>query len=187
MSLERPVTPDPYTLLPELPSFSLRSDDVSDGSPLPDAQVQSGGNTSPQLAWAGAPEGTKSFVVTCFDPDAPTPSGFWHWVLIDVPGDVTELPTGAGSADGGRLPAGAFHCRNDAGSKDYAGAAPPEGDQTHRYFFVVHAVGEDTLGVDPDTSPAAVSFNLAFKAIGRAVLVGTYQLSGGQLSGGQQH
>ena len=175
MSLDRPVAPDPYDLLPKLPTFTLRSDDVRDGEPLPSALVASEGNTSPHLAWDGAPEGTRSYVVTCFDPDAPTPSGFWHWGVVDVPASVTELAGGAGTPDGSQLPKGAFQLRNDGGSAGYMGAAPPEGDQVHRYYFVVHAVGEDSLGVEPDASFAFVSFNLAFKAIGRAILVGTYQ------------
>ena len=174
MSLDRPVSPDPYDLLPAVPSFTLTSDDVEDGRPLGDAQLASGGNTSPQLTWSGAPEGTRSYTVTCFDPDAPTPSGFWHWVLVDLPADVTSLPTGAGAADAD-LPGGAFMCRNDTGEHAYAGAAPPEGDQVHRYMFVVHAVTEETLGVERDASPAVVSFTLAFKTAGRAVLTGTHQ------------
>ncbi|WP_166138273.1 YbhB/YbcL family Raf kinase inhibitor-like protein [Nocardioides ochotonae] len=174
MNLERPVTPNPYDLLPRVPSFEVTSTDVTDGRPLKDDQVQSGGDTSPQLSWSGAPAGTKSFTVTCFDPDAPTPSGFWHWVLVDLPADVTSLETGAG-AEGATLPGKAFMCRNDLGTPAYVGAAPPQGDQVHRYFFVVHAVTEETLGVDADASPAVVSFNLAFKTAGRAILHGTYQ------------
>ncbi|MEH3033677.1 MAG: YbhB/YbcL family Raf kinase inhibitor-like protein [Aeromicrobium erythreum] len=174
MSLDRPVTPDPYPLLPAVPSFHLESDDVTDGQPLKDDQVNAAGDRSPHLRWSGAPEGTQSYVVTCFDPDAPTVSGFWHWNVIDLPADVTELPAGAGSGDDA-LPGGAFHVRNDGGGKAFMGAAPPEGDQVHRYFFVVHAVSEPTLGVDADASPAVVGFNLAFKTLGRAIIHGTYQ------------
>lgn len=174
MSLDRPVTPNPYDLLPAAPSFPVTSTDVTDGQPLDDATVAEFGNTSPQLSWSEVPEGTKSFTVTCFDPDAPTPSGFWHWVLVDLPADVTSLETGAG-AEGSVLPGSAFMCRNDGGSKAFMGAAPPPNDQPHRYFFVVHAVNESTLGVDSDASAAVVSFNLAFKTAGRAILHGTYQ------------
>ncbi|MGE5719349.1 MAG: YbhB/YbcL family Raf kinase inhibitor-like protein [Nocardioidaceae bacterium] len=172
MSLERPVSPNPYDLLPPVPSFHVTSADVQDGRPLKDDQVAAKGNTSPQLSWSDVPEGTRSFVVTCFDPDAPTPSGFWHWVLVDLPADVTSLDTGAASRT---LPGKAFHCRNDGGEKGFMGAAPPPGDQVHRYFYVVHAVQEESLGVDSDASPAVVSFNLAFKTLGRAIIHGTYQ------------
>jgi Raf kinase inhibitor-like YbhB/YbcL family protein len=173
-SIDRPVSPNPYDLLPPVPSFTVTSADVTDGQPLKDDQVAALGNTSPQLSWSGAPEGTRSFTVTCFDPDAPTPSGFWHWVLVDLPADVTSLDTGAG-AEGATLPGSAFMCRNDGGTKAFMGAAPPQGDQVHRYFYVVHAVTEDRLGVDSDASPALVSFNLAFKTAARAIIRGTYQ------------
>lgn len=172
MSIERPVAPNPYDLLPATASFTVTSADVTDGAPLKDDQVAALGNTSPQLSWSGAPAGTRSYVVTCFDPDAPTPCGFWHWVLVDLPASCTSLATGAAA---GPLPGSAFHCRNDGGGKGFMGAAPPQGDHVHRYFFVVHAVGEESLGVDSDASPAVVSFNLAFKTLGRAILHGTYQ------------
>ena len=172
MSLDRPVAPNPYDLLPPVPSFTVTSTDVADGAPLKDEQVAAKGNTSPQLSWSGAPEGTRSYVVTCFDPDAPTPCGFWHWLLVDLPADVTSLDTGAAARP---LPGRAFHVRNDGGTAGFMGAAPPQGDMVHRYFFVVHAVSEPTLGVDASASAAAVSFHLAFKTLARAMIHGTFE------------
>ncbi|CCH34276.1 YbhB/YbcL family Raf kinase inhibitor-like protein [Actinosynnema sp. NPDC047251] len=173
MSLERPVAPDPYSLLPAVAAFDVTSDDVRDGETLPDAQVHAAGDTSPSLSWSGFPAGTKSFVVTCFDPDAPTPSGFWHWVAVNLPASTTSLATGAGASDD-TLPGGAFHVRNDYGTRSFGGAAPPPGDPAHRYFFVVHAVDVDALDVTPDSSPAAVGFTLAFHTLARAIITPTY-------------
>src|SRR5687767_11898600 len=173
MSLERPVAPDPYSLLPKVASFTATSTDVRDGQQVPERHVSSGENLSPQLAWNGAPEDTRSYTVTCFDPDAPTPSGYWHWVLVDLSRDTMELATGAGNPDGSGLPAGAFHCRNDSGTNGYDGPAPPPGDRPHRYFFAVHAVDTDKLGVDEKASPAVVAFNLVFHTLARALITPT--------------
>jgi Raf kinase inhibitor-like YbhB/YbcL family protein len=169
MSLDRPPSPDPYDLLPATGAFHLASTDVADGQTLPDSAVQAAGNTSPQLSWSGFPEATRSFVVTCFDPDAPTPSGFWHWAIANLPGDVHELAAGAGSA-AATLPGAAVTLRNDFGGREFAGAAPPPGDGEHRYIFCVHAVDVDALEVDDQTSCAWLSFLMAFHTLGRARL-----------------
>jgi Raf kinase inhibitor-like YbhB/YbcL family protein len=174
VSLDRPPTPDPYPLLPAAGSFTVTSTDGQDGERLAEEFTFGGGNTSPQLAWSGFPAQTEGFVVTCFDPDAPTPSGFWHWVLVGLDASTTELPQGAGAQGDAQLPKGAFHIRGDFGTPAYAGAAPPPGDAPHRYFFVVHAIDVPALDVDASVSPAVVSFNLAFHTLARAQIVPTY-------------
>ncbi|MBA8823297.1 hypothetical protein FHX42_000626 [Saccharopolyspora lacisalsi] len=179
MSLERPIDPDPYTLLPKADEFTVTSVDVANGEPMSikhayDGMGAGGDDVSPQLSWRDFPEETRSFVVTCFDPDAPIPGGFWHWVLVDLPSSVTELATNAGNRSGGGIPAGSFHVPNDMGERAFGGAAPPPNDRPHRYYFVVHAVDIEKLGVDDNTSPAVVSFTLAFHTLARAMIVPTY-------------
>ncbi len=176
MSLDRPIHPDPYELLPAVGSFSVTSTDLTAGDPITDHHAGGGENISPQLSWSGFPAATESFAVTCFDPDAPTPSGFWHWAVAGIPATVSELANGAGKAGGAGLPAGAFHLRSDGGPSSYLGPMPPPGDRAHRYYFVVHAVDVPTLDVDASASPAVLSFNLAFHTLARAILIGTYQI-----------
>ena len=156
--------PLPYDFMPPVPSFTVESSDVTDGGMLSDAHVydsfgMTGKNISPHLSWSGFPEQTKSFAVTCYDPDAPTGSGFWHWIVLDIPAPVTELP------------AGAFSVRNDSGTKNFGGAAPPAGDPPHRYVFAVHALDTEKLGVDPEATPAIAGFNLRFHTIARGIVI----------------
>ena len=153
-------------------TFTLSSNDISDGGVLPDAQVQAKGNTSPHLRWSGAPEGTKSYAITCYDPDAPTGSGFWHWTVANIPADVTELPAG------GPVPAGAVEGRTDFGEPGYGGAAPPPGHGPHRYIFTVFAVDAERLDVTPDNSGAVFGFNLHFHTLAKASITATYENRG---------
>jgi len=159
----------------------LTSESFNDGDYLANDHILSeaygfgcaGGNLSPQLSWSGAPEGTKSFALTCFDPDAPTGSGFWHWVVVNIPADVSSLALGAGSGDS--MPAGALQTRTDFGAPGYGGPCPPEGDHPHRYLFTLHAVGLDALPVEADTSAAVVGFMLNFNTLAKASLMGLYK------------
>jgi Raf kinase inhibitor-like YbhB/YbcL family protein len=176
---DRPTPPIPYDFLPAVPAIALTSDDIEDGERLPEPHVAdvmglTGGNLSPQLRWSGGPAGTESYAVTCFDPDAPTGSGFWHWVLFDIPGEVTELRRGVGSGGMSGLPSGALHVRNDMGGLGYVGAAPPPGHGDHRYVFAVHALGVPSLGLDEHATPALVGFNLTFNTLARGLLIATY-------------
>ena len=150
-------------------TFVLSSNDITDGGALPDTQVQAKGNTSPHLKWSGAPEGTKSYAVTCYDPDAPTGSGFWHWTVANIPADVTELTAG------GPMPAGAVEGRTDYGEPGFGGAAPPAGHGPHRYIFTVFAVDVEKLDVTADNSGAVFGFNLHFHTLARASITATYE------------
>lgn len=160
----------------------LTSDSFRDGDYLADDHALSeaygfgcaGGNLSPQLSWTGAPAGAKSFALTCFDPDAPTGSGFWHWVAVNIPASASSLDLGAGSA-GGAMPAGSLQTRTDFGAPGYGGPCPPEGDHPHRYLFTLHAVGVESLPVEADTSAAVVGFMLHFNTLAKAALMGLYK------------
>lgn len=134
--------------------------------------VEGGEDQSPQLSWSGFPkETTKSFVVSCYDPDAPTVSGFWHWVVYDIPATVTSLETGADPASvGGKV------LKNDAGFAGFCGAAPPPGHGPHRYIFCVSALPVEHLPIDESsTSPAVCHFNMfGAGVLGRAFLTATF-------------
>ena len=164
-------------------TFTVISNSFKDGDYLPKDFILSadfgfgcaGGNKSPHLKWSGAPAGTKSFALTCFDPDAPTGSGFWHWVVVNIPAGVTELPLDAGNPMSGKLPAGALMTRTELGNSGYLGPCPPQCDHPHRYLFTLFAVAADKLDVTADTSPAVAGFNLHFNTLAKAEIMGLYK------------
>ncbi|MET0423503.1 MAG: YbhB/YbcL family Raf kinase inhibitor-like protein [Actinoplanes sp.] len=171
----------PYDLIAVVPGFTVSSTDVSDGAPMKPAQASGvfgagGDDVSPQLSWSGFPAGTKSFVITVYDPTAPTGSGFWHWAVADIPATVTQLPTGAGAEGDALLPAGAWQLANDARLRRYIGAAPPAGSGPHQYFIAVHAVDVETIGIDRESTPAFLGFNLTGHTLARAVFTPYFEL-----------
>ncbi|MFF2659344.1 YbhB/YbcL family Raf kinase inhibitor-like protein [Kitasatospora sp. NPDC058032] len=170
MSVRPPL---PYEFLPQVPSFPLTSEDITEGGTLAKEFSYGGDNLSPQLAWSGLPEGTRSIAVTCYDPDAPTGSGWWHWLALNLPADTTGLARGAGASDADLPGEHSFHARNDFPGNKYDGAAPPPGP-AHRYAFAVHALDVDTLDVPADAPPAQVGFNITFHTLARAVITAEF-------------
>jgi Raf kinase inhibitor-like YbhB/YbcL family protein len=160
-------------------SFELISQTVAPNSQLTEDHVYNGfgctgKNVSPQLQWTSGPEGTKSYAVTVYDPDAPTGSGWWHWIVYNIPADVTELPAGAGDASGNLLPDGALHGRTDFGTFAFGGSCPPSGDKDHRYIFTVFALKTEKIDVPTDATAALICFIINAKKIGESGFTAKY-------------
>ena len=159
-------------------TFTLTSNSV--GGQATNTQVFngfgcSGENISPQLSWSNAPAGTKSFAITIYDPDAPTGSGWWHWVMFDIPSTINELKAGAGDVSKGIAPQGSIQSITDMGTTGFGGPCPPVGDGPHRYIVTLFALKTDKLGLDQTANPALVGFNLNHQVIEKASLIFYYQ------------
>src|ERR1700734_2073116 len=162
-------------------TMTLTSPDIAPGATIANEQVANvfgctGGNVSPALSWSGAPKYTKSFALSVYDPDAPTGSGFWHWVVFNIPASTTSIPLNAGDVKKKLMPKGAIQSRTDFGPDGYGGPCPPQGDKPHHYIFTVYAVDEDKLqyAKDHNVSAAVVGFELHFHSKAKASLTATY-------------
>jgi Raf kinase inhibitor-like YbhB/YbcL family protein len=159
--------------------FKLSSPDFREGDTLKMEQVFNsfgctGANLSPELGWSGAPEGTKSFALTVYDPDAPTGSGWWHWIIFNIPANVTKLAKGAGNPASNLAPSGSVQSRTDFGVPGYGGPCPPQGDKPHRYIFTLFALKVDKLDLPADSSGALVGFNLNFNTLAKTSITAMY-------------
>jgi Raf kinase inhibitor-like YbhB/YbcL family protein len=162
-------------------TMTLTSPDIKDGGTIANQQVFkgfgcTGENISPALSWSGAPANTKSFAVSIYDPDAPTGSGWWHWVVYNIPAGTTSLPKDAGDPSKGLMPKGAVQSRTDFGSTGYGGPCPPPGDKPHHYRITVFALDVDQLpNAKGDAASAAlVGFDINFHTLAKATLTGMY-------------
>ena len=159
--------------------FRLTSPTVKDKGTIGNEHVFdgfgcSGNNTSPELRWEGAPKGTKSFAVTVYDPDAPTGSGWWHWVIFNLPPDTTSLSAGAGKPEGEKAPQGSIQSTTDFGQPGYGGPCPPPGDKPHRYVFTVYALKVDHIPLQKEASGAMVGYYLNQNKLGKASFTAKY-------------
>jgi Raf kinase inhibitor-like YbhB/YbcL family protein len=159
--------------------FKLSSPEIKANSTIPKSFEFngfgcSGENKSPALKWSGAPKDTRSFAVTMYDPNAPTGSGWWHWVVINIPAGITELAANAGALNSTTLPKGAVQGRTDFGVAAWGGTCPPQGDKPHHYIFTVYALKTDKLDVPADATAALIGFMIHANALGKASFTATY-------------
>jgi len=157
--------------------FTLKSTAMRNNGTISLPQVYNsfgctGKNISPDLQWSGAPKNTKAYAITMYDPDAPTGSGWWHWVVFNIPANTTHLNAGAAS-HGGTMPAGSVQGKTDFGTPGYGGPCPPPG-APHHYIFKVYAL-KAPLELKADASPAMVGFNLNAHKLAEATLMATYE------------
>ena len=160
-------------------SFILKSPEIRHKSTIQNAHVFSGfgcsgKNQSPALTWGNAPDGTKSFALFVYDPDAPTGSGWWHWVVYNIPVKVQLLPTDAGKEDGSLMPAGAIQGKSDFGTLGYGGPCPPSGAKKHRYIFTLHALKIEKLPLPPQPTAALIGFMVNQNSIAKTSFTGYY-------------
>ena len=160
-------------------TITLTSPTIKSGAFLTEEQVFngfgcSGKNQSPALKWTAGPAGTKSYAITVYDPDAPTGSGWWHWVVYNIPANVTELPVGAGDQTGKLLPPGAVQGRTDYGIHAFGGACPPQGDKPHRYVFTVYSLKIEKIDVPYDSTAASIGFMINANSLGKASFTARY-------------
>lgn len=159
--------------------FSLASKDIKAGATLSINQVFngfgcSGNNISPELHWSHIPEGTKSLALTVYDPDAPTGSGWWHWVVYNLPVSTSALAAGAGTVDGSKLPSGTAQGRTDFGAPGFGGACPPAGDKPHRYIFTLFALKADKLDIPEGATAALIGYMINANLIEKASFTAYY-------------
>lgn len=159
--------------------FKLTSNDIAPNATLTQNQVFngfgcSGKNISPALSWSGAPAGTQSYALTVYDPDAPTGSGWWHWVVINIPAATHGIAKGAGTADGKAMPVGSQQIRTDFGVAGFGGACPPTGDKPHRYIFTVFALKAPKLDVPTDATAALAGFMINANVLAKASFTAYY-------------
>jgi len=164
---------------PAVVGLALTSPEIAPGATIQNEQVYrgfgcNGTNISPELRWSGAPGATKGYAVTVYDPDAPTGSGWWHWVIINIPPTASFLPRNAGDPKLGLAPPGTIQIRTDFGTVGYGGPCPPAGDRPHRYQFTIFALDIDRLPVDDTVTAALVGFNLRTHTLSKATLTGFY-------------
>jgi len=166
-------------VLAQAADFRLSSPDIKAGGTIPKSFEFNGfgcagDNKSPALKWSGAPAETKSFALTVYDPDAPTGSGWWHWQVINIPADATELAAGAGVVNSKALPKGAAQARADYGSNAWGGVCPPPGDKPHRYIFTLHALKVDKLDVPADATAALTGYMINANVLAKASFTAKY-------------
>jgi len=159
--------------------FTIKSSDIAPASVISDKHVFngfgcSGKNISPQISWSNAPLGTKSFALTAYDPDAPTGSGWWHWVVVNIPATYKKLPADFGAQDAFTIKDGAMQIRNDFGAYKFGGPCPPQGDKPHRYIFTIYALKTDKLDLNDAATAALAGFMINRNAIAKASFEARY-------------